>query len=71
MDSRDLQEICRVLRSHEEHIHCNRSSLFNLAAKIHEIEESNCITGSRNYGVSGGIKQQLAVVEAECSLLQI
>jgi hypothetical protein len=37
MDSRDLQEICRVLRSHEEHIHYNRSSLFNLAAKIHEM----------------------------------
>lgn len=38
LDLRDLQEICRVLPSHEEHIYCNMSSFYNLVAKIHEIE---------------------------------
>jgi hypothetical protein len=38
MDSRELQEIHRVLISHEEHIHYNKSSIFNLASKIHKID---------------------------------
>lgn len=32
MDSREFQEICKVLGSHEEHICCNRSSLFNVSS---------------------------------------
>jgi hypothetical protein len=38
MDYIELQEIHRVLRSREEHIHYNRSSIFNLSSEIHEIE---------------------------------
>lgn len=35
---RELQEIRCALRSHDEYVHCNRSSIFNLVSKIHELE---------------------------------
>jgi hypothetical protein len=38
MDNRELLEIQRTLRSHEEHVHCNRSSICNLASKLHDLE---------------------------------
>jgi hypothetical protein len=40
-DSRELQEICQDLRSHEEHVHCNRSSIFNLVFRFHELKNQN------------------------------
>lgn len=69
MDSRNLQEISSVV-SHEEHIHYNKASLFNLATKIHEIEMKHLIVAqaAEIKGALVALKQQLVVV-VECSVL--
>jgi hypothetical protein len=70
MDSRELQEICQDLRGHEEHVHCNRSSIFNLVSRFHELKNQISTQVAKIMGSLMDLKKQIAVVEAECSLLQ-
>jgi ribonuclease HI len=62
MDSRDFQDLGRVLQSHEAHIHHNRASLFNLVRKIQEIDNqivkkmiSNMLTKISGGAGAGGV----------------
>jgi hypothetical protein len=38
MDPWDIQEIHLALRSHEEKVHYNHSSIYNMASKLHALE---------------------------------
>jgi hypothetical protein len=65
----DLQEIHRVLQSHKEHILCNRASLFNLATKIHDIENQIVVQLLEIKSCMVALKQRLEVVEVQRNVL--
>jgi hypothetical protein len=55
---------------HEEHVHCNRSSIFNLVSRFHELKNQISTQVAEIMGSLLDLKKQIAVVEAECSLLR-
>jgi hypothetical protein len=69
MDFRELQEIRRILRSHEELNQCNRNSTFSVTSKVHDNGHQSI---SQFASIMGTLqqKQQIATLEAECSLFR-
>jgi hypothetical protein len=57
MDSKELQENFQALCNHEEHVHCNKSSIFIPISKNIGNGKPNNYTSSRYYGVLNGIEE--------------
>jgi hypothetical protein len=61
MDYRELKEIRRVLRNHEEAIQANRTSIFTATTKIHENEQQVVTQVATIMGTLVQQKHQMAV----------
>jgi hypothetical protein len=70
MDHRDLIELRRVLRSHEDMVQENKVSILSLITKFNKCEK-HCmvqITGIMNTLLQ--VKQQLAILKTKCNFLK-
>lgn len=70
MDYRELQKIRRALRTHEESIQGNKTSMFTSTAKIHEIDQQVATHNATVMETLVHIKKQIFILEVECNMLR-
>jgi len=70
MDYCELQEIRRALRTHEESIQGNRTSIFTATAKLHGIDQQVTTRNATAMGTLVQLKRKISILEAECNMLR-
>jgi hypothetical protein len=70
MDFIELKEISRVLCSHEEMIQSNRTYIFIVTSKVHDIEQQKLYQIAYIMGSLVQLKQQIAILEVECGMMR-
>jgi hypothetical protein len=70
MDYKDQQDLRRILRTDEEMIQGNRSSIFTVTEKVHENEQRAISQIASIMGTLLQLKQKIANLEAECVMLR-
>lgn len=70
MDHRVLQELSRILRTHEEMVKGNGASILTLISKFHEYEQQFTSQIAEVINTLVQVKPQLVTLEAECNFLK-
>jgi hypothetical protein len=70
MEPRDLMELIRILRTHEDMVQENRYSIFSLIYKFMEFEQQCMAQLTKIMNTLLRVKQQLAILETKCNLLK-